>query len=192
VEHWEVPPESVPALAALKQALFWTEQDLWIAAPAFTKVSPSTENGRALPAVDSTGGAAPPRVPVKVWTLVVPVATSVADATAAEGVVAVAGEVAAAATVMVEVTSGAQAEAAAELAATAGTVVAAIDELEAAPVATATPATAALISAGVASSMRRFSEKMHPGSSSATSQVLPAPVVSPMVPGANVPVRRAS
>lgn len=43
-----------------------------------------------------------------------------------------------------------------------------------------TPATAAVISAAVASSTMRFCEKMQPSTSSATSQVFPAPVVSPI------------
>jgi hypothetical protein len=41
-----------------------------MAAPALTKVFPLTLNGRS-PADEITGGAAPPRVPVKVWTLAV-------------------------------------------------------------------------------------------------------------------------
>lgn len=40
------------------------------------------------------------------------------------------------------------------------------------------PATAAVISAAVASSTKRFCEKIHPSTSSATSQVFPAPVLS--------------
>jgi hypothetical protein len=41
-------------------------------------------------------------------------------------------------------------------------------------------ATAAVISAAVASSTRRFCERMQPSASSATSQVLPLPVGSPI------------
>lgn len=56
----------------------------------------------------------------------------------------------------------------------------------------ATPATAALISASVASSTKRFCVKIHPFKSVATSQVFPLAVGSPIVPGANVPDLRAS
>lgn len=45
-----------------------TEHERWRAAPALTNVSPLTEKGR-VPAEEMTGGGAPPRVPVKVWTL---------------------------------------------------------------------------------------------------------------------------
>lgn len=69
---------------------------------------------------------------------------------------------------------------------------AAVEAADAAADVAAIPATAALISAAVASSTRRFCEKMHPGSSSATSHVLPAAVGSPIVPGAKVPDVRAS
>lgn len=59
-----------PELAALAQALCWTAQLLWRAPPTLTKVSPLMVKGLVLPAELVTGGAAPPRVPVKVWTLV--------------------------------------------------------------------------------------------------------------------------
>lgn len=61
-----VVPGRDPELAASAQALFWIEQERWRAAAAFTKVSPLTENGRS-PVLSTTAGAAPPRVPVKVW-----------------------------------------------------------------------------------------------------------------------------
>ncbi len=63
-----VVPESFPELTALEQALFWIEHDRWRAAPSPTNVFPLTVNGR-VPDEETTGGAAPPRVPVKVWTL---------------------------------------------------------------------------------------------------------------------------
>lgn len=50
-----------------------------------------------------------------------------------------------------------------------------------------TPATAASISAAVASSTSRFWLKMHPSASFASSHELPAPVVSPTWPGLKVP-----
>lgn len=55
-----------------------------------------------------------------------------------------------------------------------------------------TPATAALISSAVASGTRRFCETMQPMVSSASSQVFPLAVGSPIVPGAKVPVASAS
>ena len=55
-----------------------------------------------------------------------------------------------------------------------------------------TPATAALISAAVASSTRSCCEMMQPAASLASSHVLPLPVLSVLLPGANVPVVRAS
>ena len=55
-----------------------------------------------------------------------------------------------------------------------------------------TPATAALISAAVASSTRSFCEMMQPAASLASSHVLPLPVLSLLLPGANVPVWSAS
>lgn len=53
-------------------------------------------------------------------------------------------------------------------------------------------ATAASISAAVTSGTRRFWVKMQPFGSLASSQVLPAAVGSPMVPGAKVPLLMAS
>ena len=58
----------------------------------------------------------------------------------------------------------------------------------AAPAAPAPPATAASISSAVASSTSRFWETMQPCASSATSQVLPLAVGSPIWPGAKVPL----
>lgn len=63
-------PAMEPELAALEQRVFWTAHERWRAAPALTKVAPFTANGR-VPAEEMTGGAAAPRVPVKVWTLAV-------------------------------------------------------------------------------------------------------------------------
>lgn len=54
-----------------------------------------------------------------------------------------------------------------------------------------TPATAALISSAVASSTSKFWVKIHPGSSSAVSHVLPLAVASFTSPGANVPALSA-
>jgi hypothetical protein len=55
-----------------------------------------------------------------------------------------------------------------------------------------TPATAAAISSSVASRTRRSSVKMQPTGSFCVSQVLPAPVSSVRLPGAKVPVSRAT
>ena len=63
-----VEPESVPLFTALEQSVFWMEQERWRAAPSPTKVLPLTVKGR-VPAEEVTGGATPPREPVKVWTL---------------------------------------------------------------------------------------------------------------------------
>lgn len=63
-----VEPERVPELTAFEQALFWMAHERCRAAPSPTKVLPLTENGR-VPEEEMTGGATPPRVPVKVWTL---------------------------------------------------------------------------------------------------------------------------
>lgn len=65
----EVPARD-PEFAALEQRVFWTAHERWRAAPALTKLLPFTTNGR-VPAEEMTGGAAPPRVPVKVWTLAI-------------------------------------------------------------------------------------------------------------------------
>lgn len=80
--HWvfcssqsETSAEIAPLLAALAQALCCTSQDRPRAAFSPTKVSPFTEKGRS-PVDEMTGGGAPPRVPVKAWTLV-PVAPPV-------------------------------------------------------------------------------------------------------------------
>jgi hypothetical protein len=54
------------------------------------------------------------------------------------------------------------------------------------------PATAAVISSLVASGTRRPSVKMHPTGSFCVSQVLPFPVLSVRLPGAKVPVSRAT
>ncbi len=61
-------PEREPEFTALAQALFWIAQERCKAAPSPTKVFPLTVKGR-VPDEDSTGGAVPPSVPVKVWTL---------------------------------------------------------------------------------------------------------------------------
>jgi hypothetical protein len=55
-----------------------------------------------------------------------------------------------------------------------------------------TPATAALISSAVASSTMRFCVKMQPVLSFASSQVLPLPVLSLVLPALNVPALSAS
>jgi hypothetical protein len=60
------------------------------------------------------------------------------------------------------------------------------------PLEAETPATAAAISSSVASRTRRFSVKMQPTGSFCVSQVLPAPVLSVRLPGAKVPVSRAT
>ena len=65
-------------------------------------------------------------------------------------------------------------------------------EAETVPLEAETPATAAAISSAVASRTRRFSVKMQPTGSFCVSQVLPAPVLSVRLPGAKVPVSRAT
>ena len=65
-------------------------------------------------------------------------------------------------------------------------------EAETAPLEAEAPATAAVISSSVASRTRRFSVKMQPTGSFCVSQVLPAPVSSVRLPGAKVPVSRAT
>jgi hypothetical protein len=73
----------------------------------------------------------------------------------------------------------------------AGGVAAAL-EAETVPLEAETPETAAAISSSVASGTRRFSVKMQPTGSFCVSQVLPAPVLSVRLPGAKVPVSRAT
>jgi hypothetical protein len=140
-------PVKVPPLTALAHALCWTAQLLWSAALALTNVSSLTLNGRS-PVDDSTGGGGPPREPVKVWTFVPEVAVGVADATASvvEATLVAAGG----STVMVD--GAGQADSTIELVATS------VEEgaATAPPVAAPDPATAAEISAAVASSTRRF------------------------------------
>jgi hypothetical protein len=65
-------------------------------------------------------------------------------------------------------------------------------EVETAPLQAETPVTAAAISSSVASRTRRSSVKMQPTGSFCVSQVLPAPVLSVRLPGAKVPVSRAT
>ena len=61
-----------------------------------------------------------------------------------------------------------------------------------APLEAETPATAAVISSSVASRTRRSSVKIQPTGSFCVSQVLPFPVLSVRLPGAKVPVSRAT
>jgi hypothetical protein len=65
-------------------------------------------------------------------------------------------------------------------------------EVETVPLEAEIPATAATISSSVASRTRRSSVKMQPTGSFCVSQVLPAPVLSVRLPGAKVPVSRAT
>jgi hypothetical protein len=65
-------------------------------------------------------------------------------------------------------------------------------EAETVPLEAVTPATAAAISSSVASRTMRSSVKMQPTGSFCVSQVLPAPVLSVRLPGAKVPVSRAT
>src|SRR5437764_933882 len=65
-------------------------------------------------------------------------------------------------------------------------------EVETVPLEAETPETAAAISSSVASRTRRFSVKMQPTGSFCVSQVLLAPVLSVRLPGAKVPVSRAT
>ena len=65
-------------------------------------------------------------------------------------------------------------------------------EAETVPLETETPATAAAISSSVASRTRRSSVKIQPTGSFCVSQVWPAPVSSVRLPGAKVPVSRAT
>lgn len=151
-----------------------------------TKVLPFTVNGRS-PAELMTGGGGPPRSPVKVWTLsikrqylffkcfilraldnlppVVGVAASVA-----------AGVLAGADTVTVTGAGQESPDAVSVVVGAAAAVGAALDADAALP--DEIPATAAVISSAVASSTKRFCVKIQPSTSSATSQVFPAPVGS--------------
>lgn len=65
-------------------------------------------------------------------------------------------------------------------------------EAETVPLEAETPATAAAISSSVASRTRRSSVKIQPTGSFCVSQVLPFPVSSVRLPGAKVPVSRAT
>jgi hypothetical protein len=206
VSHCDSPPERVPALAALAHWLCWTEQERWRAAPLLTKVEPSVEKGRSEPEVKMTGGAEmPPRAPVKVCTLDPDAAdpllgaAPVGEAEQTEAGVAAAGvldggvDAAMAATldtldggviviIIVTVTAAGQEPEEAGVATTATGVGLAAAGGGAAPlevgVAADIPATAELISAGVASSTRRFWVKIQPIGSLVVSQLFPLPVVS--------------
>lgn len=143
---------------------------------------PLTVNGRSL-AEEVTGGAAPPRVPVKVCSLArsrvrIHIEIKSMDILLAEAATDAAAETEGVA----EASTGAagqafEAEEAVELAAGAE---AEVEPAELAELPAAMFATAAVISAAVASSTRRFCEKMQPSTSSATSQVLPLAVGSPI------------
>jgi hypothetical protein len=161
-----------------------------MAAPLLTKVEPSVEKGRSDPAVKMTGGAEmPPRAPVKVWTLSPEAAAAEVAEAAAEQTVATLGAAAEVATtaatleaaagmVIITVTvAGAGQEPPATL---AGVVATAAAGEAGALEATETPATAALISAGVASTTSRFWVKMQPTGSFWVSQELPLEVGSPI------------
>lgn len=157
---WSSQSETVklaePAFAALAQALCWIAQLLWRAAPEFTKVSPLTVKGLLLAESLVTGGAAPPKVPVKAWTFV-PVAAPVEVLPSVAPVVPVE---------LVEFVEAATFAPEAEEEEVL--LVDAVDPL----------ATAAVISAAVASATRRFWLIMQPTVSLASSQVLPLPVLS--------------
>lgn len=208
--HCPTPPAREPEFAASAQALCWIAQERWRAAPGFRNVAPLTENGRS-EAEEVTGGGGLPREPVKIWMLLTApeeaagvVAISVgdaeleADAGEADEVEALAKGALASASLIeaVAVLSPMLAETAAEVPFPAPEVA----EFATAPSAAAgkelagaaTPATAASISAAVASSRSKFSVKIHPGSSSTVSQLLPLAVGSFTSPGANVPDLRAS
>ena len=206
VSHCDSPPERVPALAALAHWLCWTEQERWRAAPLLTNVEPSVEKGRSEPEVKMTGGAEmPPRAPVKVCTLEPDAAdpllgaAPVGEAEQTEAGVAAAGvldggvDAAMAATletldgggiviIIVTVTAAGQEPDEAGVATTATGVGLAAAGVAAAlleaGVAADIPATAELISAGVASSTRRFWVKIQPIGSLVVSQLFPLPVVS--------------
>jgi hypothetical protein len=162
--HCPTPPASAPELAASAQLLCWTEHERWIAAPLLISVVPSTAKGRPAPAVKMTGGAGPPRVPVKVWTLI----PEVGLAAAGVAVAAVS-----AATVIVTGTGQAL-----PVALAVETDAAGADAAGATGAATLTPATAAVISAAVASFTNRFCVKIQPTGSFWSSQELPFPVAS--------------
>ncbi len=160
--HCWTPPESWPLLAAAAQALCWTAHERCRAAPSLTKVEPSTEKGRsALAADETTGGGAPPRAPVKVWTFAPAAEAAVAEAPW-ELALALALEEAAAPAPAAEAAPAPEAAAAP------------------APAAPAEPATAAEICAAETAGVRRFCELMQPLASVATSQVLPLAVGSPI------------
>ena len=206
VSHCDSPPERVPELAALAHWLCWTEQERWRAAPLLTNVEPSVEKGRSEPEVKMTGGAEmPPRAPVKVCTLEPDAAdpllgaAPVGEAEQTEAGVAAAGvldggvDAAMAATletldgggiviIIVTVTAAGQEPDEAGVATTATGVGLAAAGVAAAlleaGVAADIPATAELISAGVASSTRRFWVKIQPIGSLVVSQLFPLPVVS--------------
>ena len=194
VSHWATPPAREPELAALAQELCWIAQERWIAAPAFRKVAPLTENGRS-EAVEVTGGGAPPRVPLNVWILLL-VADGVKTVVDGEvesqpdaGEVASAEELATLFEETVPLLRPELVEATTKLVLIAWGAVDFVlaDPEEAGLAAGVTPATAAFISPAVVSSTSRFWEKIHPGSSSAVSHVFPLPVASFTSPGANVP-----
>ena len=160
-----------------------------------TKVAPLTVKGRSLLAEEETGGGGPPREPVKDWMLELEVVVILVeedeDAVAAGPVDAEVTSPQSTAADEADKDDGTEAEAeiwSATLLATAAVVLAVIAEsaleVPVLPI-------AALISSAVASSTRRLCVNMHPGSSSAVSQLLPLAVGSPIVPGAKVPDLRA-
>jgi len=193
-----------PELAASAHWLCWTSHERPNAAAKLTKESELSDvTSKPRPAATTDGALIPPRAPVKVWRFAADAAELVAGAAelaaaeaAAEAttvevtVVATQASVAAVAAA-VEAAAVATLASVAAVAAAAVVAAAVADAADAATPVAETAATAALISSAVASSTNKFSEKMQPGSSSATSQVLPAAVGSPMVPGANVPDIRA-
>ena len=207
--HCPTPPAKEPEFPASAHALCWIAQERWRAAPGFRNVAPLTENGRS-EAEEVTGGGGPPREPVKVWMLLAALNEEVGVVAVSEGdaepepdageaveVEALAKGAFASAALMVAIAvlRPVLAETAAEVPFPAVVVEFAIAP-SAAPgtelAGAATPATAASISAAVASSTSKFWVKIHPGSSSIVSQLLPLAVGSFTSPGANVPDLRAS
>ena len=182
--HCPTPPDRVPELAALAQALCWIAQERWRAAPALMNVAPLTEKGRA-EAEEVTGGGVPPREPVNVWTLVL-VAVAVEALIELGDTPEDAGEVQSEGLSVVVFVDGATPSA------VFSGRVAVLAPVLVVVTAVAIPATAASISSAVASSTSSFWVKMHPGSSSRVSHVFPLAVGSLTSPGAKVPDLRAS
>ena len=161
-------------------------QERWSAAPALTNVAPLTEKGRS-EAEDVTGGGAPPREPVKVWTLV-PVAVEEPVALGADAEDA--AELQSEALPVVVFANGAAPSAV--FPGLVAVLTPVLPPLLAVLTAVATSATAASISSAVASSTSRFWVKIQPGLSSTVSHVFPLAVGSLTSPGAKVPDFRAS